>query len=103
MSMCDLERELGHAFWLGGSPCAGKSTISEILAGRFGLEVYHVDEAFEVHAQSLDPVLHPALTRWRASSWDRRWMQPVDRLLQEVIACYREHYTLILEDLLSMP
>ena len=30
-------------------------------------------------------------------------MQPVESLVQEVIACYREHFTLILEDILSLP
>ena len=101
--MFDVGRELGHIFWLGGSPCSGKSTISEILASRFGLDVYHVDEAFEAHAQSFDPALQPALTRWCASSWEQRWMQPVGRLLRDVIACYREHFTLVLEDLRSTP
>lgn len=103
MLTSDLERELAHVFWLGGSPCAGKSTISGILAGRFGLDVYHLDETFEVRAQSLDPALHPALTRWRDSTWEQRWMQPVERLVREAVACYGEDFNLILTDLRSMP
>lgn len=101
--MFDAERKLGHVFWLGGSPCAGKSSIGEVLAARFCLDVYHVDEAFEVHAQHLDSSLHPTLTKWRASSWEQRWMQPVESLVRDVIACYQEHFTLILADILSMP
>lgn len=101
--MSDSERKLEHVFWLGGSPCAGKSSISEVLASSFGIEVYHIDEAFEIHAQRFDLALHPTLTKWYASSWDQRWMQPIGSLIQDVIACYREHFTLILEDLLSLP
>jgi 2-phosphoglycerate kinase len=97
--MPDSAETLENVFWLGGSPCAGKSSISELIADRFGLEVYHVDEAFEVHAQSFDPFRHPTLTKWLAASWNQRWMQPVDALVQDVIACYQEHFTLILEDL----
>jgi len=93
----------GNVFWLGGSPCSGKSSISRILASRFDLNVYHVDEAFENLTQRLDPVHHPALTKWRESSWDERWMQPIDNLVQDVIACYREHFALIREDILQMP
>jgi 2-phosphoglycerate kinase len=96
-------RDLGNVFWLGGSPCAGKSSISEILVSRFDLRLYRVDEAFEEHARRFDPVLQPALTKWRASSWDERWMRPVESLVRDVIACYREHFALILEDVLSMP
>ena len=95
--------DLGHVFWLGGSPCAGKSSISEILVGRFDLRLYRVDEAFEAHARHFDPTLQPALTKWCASSWDERWMRPVESLVREVIACYREHFALILEDVLSLP
>jgi 2-phosphoglycerate kinase len=90
-----------NVFWLGGSPCAGKSSISEILAGGFGLDVYHVDEAFASHASRLDPALHPALTKWETSSWDERWMQPTESLLRDAVACYREHLGLILEDIIS--
>lgn len=103
MSRFDSVHNLEHVFWLGGSPCAGKSSISEILARRFDLQLYRVDEAFEAHAQRFDPALHPTLIKWCASSWNQRWMRPVESLLRDVIACYQEHFTLILEDILSLP
>jgi len=95
--------DLKNVFWLGGSPCAGKSSLSEVLAERFELDLYHVDDTFELHAQSFDPVRHPALTRWCAATWNERWTQPVDSLVQEVIACYGEHFALILEDIRMAP
>ena len=101
--MINSKHDLGHVFWLGGSPCAGKSSIGNILASRFKFDVYHADDAFEAHARRFDPVLHPTLTRWCASSWDERWMQPLDGLVRDVIDCYREHFTLILGDVLSAP
>lgn len=101
--MPQSEPRLEGVFWLGGSSCAGKSSISEIIAHRFDLDVYHVDEAFEAHAQRFDPLRHPTLTEWSKSSWDERWMRPIESLLRDVIACYREHFTLILEDLFCRP
>jgi len=95
--------DLNNVFWLGGSPCAGKSSLSEVLAERFGLDLYHVDDAFERHAHRFDPACHPALTSWCARTWNDRWTQPVSRLLQEVIACYGEHFALILEDIRTAP
>jgi 2-phosphoglycerate kinase len=100
--MSDSEHKAENLFWLGGSPCAGKSSVGEIIASRFGLDVCHVDEAFDVHAQRFDPTRHPVLTKWLASSWNQRWIQPVDSLVQDAIACYQEHFTLILEDLFSI-
>jgi 2-phosphoglycerate kinase len=101
--MSETEDRLNKVFWLGGSPCAGKSSISEILAGRFDLDIYHVDEAFEAHRQGLNPVQQPNLSKWLASSWNERWMQPVDRLVEEVVACYREHFALIVDDIAARP
>ena len=98
-----MKRNLKNVFWLGGSPCAGKSFIGNILASRFDLDVYRVDEAFENHVQRLNSDVHATLVKWCAASWNERWMQPVENLVQEVIACYREHFTLVLDDVLALP
>ena len=63
----------------------------------------HVDEAFERHAQNFDPIRHPTLTKWLASSCNQRWMQPVASLVRDAIGCYQEHFTMILEEVLSLP
>jgi len=101
--MSEAEDGLNRVFWLGGSPCSGKSSISEVLARTFDLDVYHVDEAFEAHRQRINPAQQPALSKWLDSSWNDRWMQPVDNLVQEAIACYREHFALIVDDLAARP
>ncbi len=91
------------SYWLGGSPCAGKSTVAGILARRYDLDVYRVDEAFEDHALRLDPVRQPALVRWLAASPNERWLRPVDDLVDDAIACYREHLGMVLEDVAARP
>ncbi|MDQ3803604.1 MAG: hypothetical protein M3416_07225 [Acidobacteriota bacterium] len=101
--MADSTYNLGHVFWLGGPPCAGKTSLSEVLASRFELDVYHADEAFAAHARRLDPALHPTLTRWCASSWNECWARPVESLVRDAIACCQEHFTLVLEDVLATP
>jgi len=97
------EKKLANVFWLGGSPCSGKSSISEILSNRFNLRVYHVDEALENHTKAFNPALYPALAKWSMSSWEERWMQPIEDLVHDAIACYQEHFALICEDLLVIP
>jgi cell division septation protein DedD len=94
---------LENVFWLGGSPCAGKSSISTVLANRFDLDLYRVDEAFDEHVPRLDAEIQPALVKWCAASWNERWMRPPESLVSEVIACYREHFSMILEDVASLP
>jgi hypothetical protein len=93
---------LPHIYWLGGSPCAGKSSVARQIAQRYEIELYSVDEAFAAHQARFDPRQHPTITRWLAASWDERWMQAPEVLLTEAIACYSEHFSLILEDVLKL-
>jgi 2-phosphoglycerate kinase len=88
---------------MGGSPCSGKSSIAAILAERYGLRTYHVDEAYKEHRQHLVPANHPCMHKWTTTPWDELWMQPAEVLLREAIACYSEHFELVLKDLLAMP
>ena len=94
----DAGSALSDVFWLGGSPCAGKSTVAEVLARRFEIDVYRVDEAFEDHVPALDPARQPELVRWLAASANERWLRPVDDLVREAVACYREHFAMVLAD-----
>lgn len=34
-------------YWIGGSPCSGKSTIAEILSNKYGLYYFKVDDYLE--------------------------------------------------------
>jgi len=92
-----------NVFWLGGSPCAGKSSIRQILENNFKINVYSVDTAFENHRKKFDESLHPNLCKWENSTWNERWMQPMETLTQDVIKCYREHFSLIIKDVLAFP
>lgn len=98
-----MDKRLENVFWLGGSPCAGKSSIAGILKNRFNINIYRVDVEFEAHRKKFNPEQHPSLDRWENSNWDKRWMQPVDNLVQDVIKCYSEHFSLVLEDVLAFP
>jgi hypothetical protein len=110
MPMREVDRQATGAegiahdvFWLGGSPCAGKSTVAGELALRFGLDLYRVDEAFERQVRHLDPAREPSLVRWRSASANERWLQPIDVLVHEAISCYREHWRLVLQDVVARP
>jgi 2-phosphoglycerate kinase len=98
-----LQHDLAHVLWIGGSPCAGKSSITRLLGDGLGLDVYHCDEAFADHRQTLDAAKHPMLFKWTTSTWDELWAQPVETLLSEAITCYREHFQLVVADLASLP
>ena len=98
-----LRSRLQHIYWMGGSPCAGKSTMADLIAARHGLAVYHIDHELRERMADPDPARQPFLAHWESASWDKRWMRSVDDLLDEVIRCYQEELDLAIADLLDRP
>ena len=98
-----IGKRLSHVFWIGGSPCSGKSSITAILAERFGLQMYHLDDEYTRHLAQAVPQRHPLLYAAKGASWDDVWMHPVATLTAREIAFYREEWEMVVEDLLAMP
>jgi dephospho-CoA kinase len=86
--------------WIGGSPCAGKSTVAALLAEP-GEAVYSCDDAFAAHAAAVDASRGPTLRKVTNRSAARRLAQPVDVQVADVLRAYREEFPLITADLLG--
>ena len=89
--------------WLGGSPCAGKSTVAALLAARHGLRVYSCDAAFDRHAASADPTAAPTLARLRGMTWDDVFLRPRRTMTRDAVAACAEAFPLVLADLAALP
>lgn len=99
----DLRQELSHVYWIGGSPCSGKSRIADLFANRYALRIYHWDEAFNEHQKRITPLEQPTIYKLLRMTWDEMWMRPVDVLLREAILAYGEQFEMALQDLLALP
>lgn len=58
-----LKAYLTNVFFVTGTPCGGKTTISRALAQRHNLLVYDADEQFAKHQQLSDPAFQPAMNQ----------------------------------------
>ncbi len=94
---------MAHIYWLGGSPCSGKSTIAELLAERYNLHYVNCDATFERHLQASDPAAQPTLHRLRTMSSDAIWLASVAKQVARVIAIYREEFPLLLAEMAALP
>lgn len=92
-----------NIFWLGGSPCAGKSSVADKLAARYGLTLYRCDDAFDRHMAQCNAQDHPTLSAIARMSWDKIWMRPVDVQVAAELDAYREEWGMILHDLRNLP
>jgi len=98
-----IQQDLAHVFWMGGSPCSGKSSIAKLLSDRYELQVYNCDDAFYEHGKRVTPLGQPAFHQVLNMTWDEIWMRPVGVQLTEEIAIYREEFGMIIKDLLALP
>lgn len=90
-------------YYLGGSPCSGKSTIAEHLADQYRLHYFNCDAAFANHLQASDPREQPTLHRLRKMTSDEIWLAPVAEQVARVITIYQEEFPLLLADLRALP
>jgi hypothetical protein len=90
---------LPQVYWLGGSPCAGKSSVADRLAERHNLTIYRCDDGFWRHVQACNLEDHPTLHAISQMTWDEIWMRPVAVQVDAELAAYREEFRMILDDL----
>jgi len=90
-------------YWLGGSPCSGKTSIAAAIAERRGFSLFRCDDSLFEHMAAADPRRQPAMARaWRLS-WDGRFMRPVEEQVADVFAIYREEFELLLGIIAGFP
>jgi hypothetical protein len=98
----DPRPDLGHVFWLGGSACAGKTSVARTLGAVCGLRVYHCDEAFDDHLQRADPARHPGFCRIMHLAGPELWGRPVAQQVRDLTAFYHDQMAMIVEDLCGL-
>jgi hypothetical protein len=92
-----------NIYWIGGSPCSGKSSVADMLVEKYGFALYRCDEAFYEHCKIVTAERQPVFHRLIHLSSEDLWMRLVAQQVEEEIALYREEFPLILEDLLAYP
>lgn len=90
-------------FWLGGSACAGKSSIARRLAAEHGLALYSCDDHFEEHRRRADPARHPYFHRLMDAPMEELWAKPAEVQAAELLDFYRDELALVREDLRDLP
>jgi dephospho-CoA kinase len=84
-------------YFIGGSPCAGKSTICDLLATRHGLKTYHCDEHYDIHLEKAKP--GSTLSQFRGMTWHEAFTtRSLETMIRDELEANRELGLLALED-----
>jgi hypothetical protein len=102
----DLRDALAHVLWIGGAPDAGKTSVADRLAAKYGVPVYHFDRHEPAHFARARADRHPALFAAHPVRMtpDERWVRgPVAAMVRETIQSWSERFAMAVDDLLAMP
>ncbi|MCI8441039.1 MAG: hypothetical protein HFG27_00710 [Provencibacterium sp.] len=88
-----------NLYIIGGSPCAGKSTVAELLAGWYGLHYFRVDDRLDAYIRKGADRAFPICQK--QSEWTAEQIFMRDPVLQceEELLFYEETFPFVCEDL----
>jgi adenylate kinase family enzyme len=84
---------LSHVLWIGGSPCAGKTSITDRLAQTYSLQAYHFDRTEMERIDRRIARGDSALAGFLSQSMDQRWLlRSPEVMAQSVIGFWTERF-----------
>lgn len=82
--------QIDNVFWLGGSPCSGKSTVAELMEQRLGLKYYKLDDHLDRFICCAADAGGQCSSRALSMTPDQIWMREPAVQCQEEIGIYWE-------------
>ena len=84
-------------FFIGGSPCSGKSTVCDALAERHGLHFYHCDDHYDAHLSRAHS--GSSLAQFQQLSWLEAFTtRSLERMIADELSANFELAAFALED-----
>jgi hypothetical protein len=100
----ELRQRLARVRWIGGGTGSGKSAVAAVLAGRFGLDIYHGDQGERGYVTRVHPGRQPRLAALLAMSPRQRWLdRSPGQVFAEMPSLHGETFPFVLDDILARP
>ncbi len=89
-------------YFIGGSPCSGKSTIAQALSEKYALHYFKVDDYLDKYMKMAASDKKECCTRVKQMSPDQIWMREPLVQCEEELLIYEEIFDYIIADLEKM-
>ena len=86
-------------YFIGGSPCSGKSTVTEILAKKYDLYYFKIDELLDKYIDMGAKEGRPICMQIKSMTPDENWMRDPMVQCKEELEWYREVFDLVRKDI----
>ena len=88
-----------NIYYIGGSPCAGKSSVAEILSRRYGLYYFKVDDFLDRYMQAGARRRCPICRKAAGMNAEQIWMREPILQCRDEFDIYREIFEFVAADL----
>lgn len=88
-----------NIYFIGGSPCSGKSTIAEIISKKYDLYYFKVDDYLEEYMKKASLSNKEICQKAEAMTPEQIWMRDPALQCKEELLIYEEIFEFISEDL----
>lgn len=96
-----LKAQLQNVLWIGGAAYGGKTTITDMLADRHGLQAYHSEDLFQKHKELASPEDHPAMHA-PFHGWEWFFNRPLEEYIRAIEDSGREQFGMVVLDLVRI-
>ena len=93
---------MANIYYIGGSPCSGKSTVTEILAAKYHLFYFKVDDFIDKYLKMGASKGYEICKKQDSLRADEIWMREPALQCQEELLYYKETFAFVLEDLMQI-
>jgi len=96
-----IKKYLENVYFIAGTPCGGKTTVSRVLGKKYGIPVYDIDERFEEHQRMSDAEHQPAMNKHFKNA-DEFFGRSVPEYRDWLLGGTREQLDFVLLDLMRL-
>lgn len=96
-----IKYHLRNVFFICGTACGGKTTMSKLLSEKYGLYRYDMDQMYHQHRAIADEKHQPD-TCYHMKDFHEQWMRPVEEQARWNINSIKEQSEMVLLDLMEL-
>lgn len=89
-------------YYIGGSPCSGKSTVAEVISQKYNLYYFKVDDFLDKYTEMGAEKGKPICSKQKSMTPDQIWMRNPMELKNEEVQFYGEIFEFIMDDIKSV-
>lgn len=89
-------------YWIGGSACAGKSTLANMIADKYKMDLYSCDEHFYEHLNNISAIHYPAMYKVsKMNANEAFYLRDIEEQLRVYTQSFIEDFQFVMNDILN--